>query len=120
MKRIVMSFVLFICLSGATGLIQAEETAPLKAVDISLDQATLKQGLGVFTDVCMGCHSLRYMTWKDLMDYKEIGLNRKAVDELRGDAPLNAHMMTGLALCRQICRSWRGRVKERVLISIRC
>jgi len=97
MKRITMSLILFICLSGGGGLIQAEETASLKAVDISLDQVTLKQGLGVFTDVCMGCHSLRYMTWKDMMDYKEIGLNRKAVDELRGDAPLNAHMMTGLS-----------------------
>jgi len=97
MKRIIVSFTLLLCLNGAAGLIHAEETPALKKANISLDQATLKKGLHVYTDVCMGCHSLRYMTWKNLMDYPEIGLSREEVDELREDAPLNARIMTDLS-----------------------
>ena len=97
MKKIIMSFALLLGLNSAAGVIQAEESIALKSVDISLDQDTLKEGLGVFTDVCMGCHSLRYMTWKNLMDYPEIGLSREEVDDLRGDAALNARMQTSLS-----------------------
>ncbi len=97
MKKIIMSFVLLLAMGGASGLSQAEESVALKSVDISLDRATLQKGLHVFTDVCMGCHSLRYITWKDLMDYPEIGLKREAVDELREDAPLNAPIKTSLS-----------------------
>jgi len=75
---------------------QAEEKIVLKTVNITLDQVTLKKGMSVFADACMGCHSLRYMTWKKLMDYPEIGFSRKEVDELRDDAPLNARIMTSL------------------------
>jgi len=97
MKKLILSFALLLCLNGVAGLAQAEENMALKSVDISLDQDTLKQGLSVFTDVCMGCHSLRYMTWKNLMDYPELGLTREEVDDLRGDAPLNSSMKTLLS-----------------------
>ena len=97
MKRIIMSLAFLFGLNGTVGIVQAEESAPLKPVDISLDQATIKKGLHVFTDVCMGCHSLRYMTWKKLMEYPEIGLSREEVDNLRDDAPLNAAMLTELS-----------------------
>jgi len=96
MKRVIMYFIVLVSLNVASGLAHAEDEVALKAVDISMDKATLKQGLHVFTDVCMGCHSLRYMTWKNLMDYPEIGLTRAEADELRGDAPLNTRMMTEL------------------------
>jgi len=86
-----------IWLIAGAGLAQAEEAEPLKQVELSMDQTTLKNGLNVFTDVCMGCHSLRYMTWKNLMDYPEIGLTREEMDELRGDAPINAPMKTSLS-----------------------
>jgi len=64
-------------------------------VDAS-DQAQIRRGLTVFTDVCMGCHSAKYVTYKDLMDYPEIGITRKQADELRGDKPLAAGMITDL------------------------
>ena len=97
MKRIIMSLAFLFGLNGSVGIVQAEESVPLKSVDISLDQATLKRGLHVFIDVCMGCHSLRYMTWKKLMEYPEIGLTREEVDDLRDDAPLNTAMLTELS-----------------------
>jgi cytochrome c1 len=97
MKKMMMCCAVLASLCTTIGLAQAEQEAPLKHVDIRMDQTTLKAGLSVFTDVCMGCHSLRYMTWKNLMDYPEIGLTREEVDDLRGDAPLNARMMTELS-----------------------
>jgi len=82
---------------STAGMALAEGEQALKPVSIILDQATLQKGLHVFTDVCMGCHSLRYMTWKNLMDYPEIGMIREDVDELRGDAPLTARMLASLS-----------------------
>jgi len=96
MKGTMAWFALLAWMCVGAGLAQAEDADALKPVKITMDQKTLQKGLHVFTDVCMGCHSLRYVTWKDLMDYPEIGLSRKDVDELRGDAPLNARMMTQL------------------------
>ena len=65
-------------------------------VDVT-DQEQIRRGLTVFTDVCMGCHSAVYVTYKGLMDYPEIGLSREAVDELRGEHPLAAGMVTDLS-----------------------
>jgi len=97
MKRMMMCFAVLVSFSTGMGFAEAESEESLKEVTVSMDQATLKKGLSVFTDVCMGCHSLRYMTWNNLMDYPEIGLSRNEVDDLRGDAPLNARMMTSLS-----------------------
>ncbi|MDQ6999694.1 MAG: cytochrome c1, partial [Mariprofundus sp.] len=51
----------------------------LKHADIDVtDQEQIRRGLTVVTDVCMGCHSAVYVTYKGLMDYPEIGLSREA------------------------------------------
>jgi len=70
----------------------------LKHAEIDVtDQEQIRRGLTVFTDVCMGCHSAVYVTYKGLMDYPEIGLSREAVDELRGEHPLTAGLVTDLS-----------------------
>ncbi|RMG91641.1 MAG: cytochrome c1, partial [Zetaproteobacteria bacterium] len=61
------------------------------------DQEQLRRGLTVFTEVCMGCHSAKYVTYKNLMDYPELALSREEVDELRGDKPLTAGLITDLS-----------------------
>ena len=72
--------------------------AALKHAEIDVtSQDQIRRGLTVFTDVCMGCHSAKYVTYKGLMDYPEIGLTREEVDELRGDKPLTSGMITDLA-----------------------
>ena len=71
--------------------------AHLEEANISLDQETLRKGLEVFTDVCMGCHSAKYVTYRGLMDYPEIGLSREQVDELRGDKALLSGLLTELS-----------------------
>ena len=65
-------------------------------VDVT-DQEQLRRGLTVFTDVCMGCHSAKYLTYRGLIDYPELGLSREAVDELRGDKSLMSGMISDLS-----------------------
>lgn len=70
----------------------------LKHVDVDVtDQAQLRRGLTVFTDICMGCHSAKYVTYKGLMDYPELGISRELADELREDRPLASGMVTDLS-----------------------
>ena len=65
-------------------------------VDVA-NQEQLLRGLTVFTDVCMGCHSAKYITYKGLMDYPELGINRELADELRGEKPMMSGMITDLS-----------------------
>jgi len=66
-------------------------------IDVT-DQEQIRRGLTVFTDVCMGCHSAKYITFRGLMDYPEIGLTREAVDELRGDKSLMSGLVSDLTV----------------------
>ncbi len=61
------------------------------------NQEQLLRGFTVFTDVCMGCHSAKYVTYKGLMDYPELGINRELADELRGDNALTSGLNTELS-----------------------
>jgi len=75
-----------------------EHGVALKHAEVDVtDQAQLRRGLTVFTEVCMGCHSAVYVTYKGLMDYPELGLSREAVDELRGEHPIAAGLVTDLS-----------------------
>ena len=70
----------------------------LKHATVSVtDQEQIRRGLTVFTDICMGCHSAKYITYKGLMDYPEIGISREVVDELRGDKPLTSGLISDLS-----------------------
>lgn len=84
----------------AAGPVQANEGhgVALKHAKVdTTDQEQLRRGLTVFTEVCMGCHSAKYVTYKNLMDYPELALSREEVDELRGDKPLTAGLITDLS-----------------------
>ena len=65
------------------------------SVDVT-DREQLLRGLTVFSEVCMGCHSAKYVTYKGLMDYPELGISREMADELRGDKSLMSGMLTEL------------------------
>jgi len=71
--------------------------AHLKHAEIDVtNQEQLRRGLTVFTDVCMGCHSAKYITYRGLMAYPELGLTREEVDELRGDRSLMSGMISDM------------------------
>lgn len=75
----------------------SEHAVKLKDAHVSMDKSTLRKGLDVFTTVCMGCHSAKYVTYRDLMDYPELGLSRKQVDDLRGDKSILSGLDTDLS-----------------------
>ncbi|OIO69187.1 MAG: cytochrome c1 [Zetaproteobacteria bacterium CG12_big_fil_rev_8_21_14_0_65_55_1124] len=90
------------CMSLALALpfgVQANEGGvALKHAEVDASShEQINRGLTVFTEVCMGCHSAKYVTYKGLLDYPEIGLTREAVDELRGDRPITSGLITDLS-----------------------
>jgi len=98
LKNILMAMVAMTSLMVSGAVQASEHGVALKHAEIDVtDQEQLRRGLTVFTEVCMGCHSAKYVTYKGLMDYPELGLSRDVVDELRGDKPLAAGMITDLS-----------------------
>jgi len=97
MKKLILSLAAsaLLILPGQT--LASEGGNALKHAHISMDKETLRRGLEVFTNVCMGCHSAKYVTYRDLMDYPELSLTREEVDALRGDAALLDGLRTQLA-----------------------
>jgi len=72
--------------------------AALKHASIDVtNQEQLLRGLTVFTEVCMGCHSAKYVTFKGLMDYPELGISREMADELRGEKSMMHGLTTDLS-----------------------
>ena len=97
MKTTRFSLIACLMLMLAPVMASASGGVAVKHTDITFDQETLRSGLQVFTDVCMGCHAAKYVTYRNLMDYPEIGLTREEVDELRGDKALMSGLITELS-----------------------
>jgi ubiquinol-cytochrome c reductase cytochrome c1 subunit len=95
--HITLATLLFVALSPLAASASSGQGHELKQANISMDQATLRKGLQVFTDVCMGCHSAKYLRYGSLISYPELGLSREEVDELRGSHPLTDGMETDLS-----------------------
>ena len=66
----------------------------LAAVKLERSPETLKRGAEVVTGVCMGCHSLRYVKYRDL---KAIGFSDTALDKLRGAQGLDDPLLSALS-----------------------
>jgi len=97
MKRMPwLAAILGIIIASAPAAAFAEGTLPLKHPHITMDKKTLQEGAEVFVNICMGCHSAKFMTYGDLMHYPEIGMTRKQVDAIRGSKSLIAGMTTAL------------------------
>jgi len=75
-----------------------EGGAHLKHAEVDVtNHEQLRRGLTVFADVCMGCHSAKYLTYSGLMLYPELGLTRAEVDDLRGENSLMSGMISDLS-----------------------
>ncbi len=94
--RIVLIVGMIIFFTGLPAF-ASEDGIKLKHTDITMDRDTLRRGLAVFTETCMGCHSAKYVTYRDLMDYPELGLSREDVDDLRGERSMLSGLFTELA-----------------------
>jgi len=92
MKQVIVSFFIvvlgvFVSASSQAGTTEVA-LKPIK-VDRSLD--SLRRGAQVVFDTCMRCHSLRYITYRDLLD---MGLSKDEVDALRGDRGMGEYLQT--------------------------
>jgi len=83
MKKNLIALLAGIALLAATPGVEAREGGrPLLSAESTLNPTVLKRGLAVFTAVCMGCHSLKYLHYRDLLR-APFSLPRKQVDEIR-------------------------------------
>jgi cytochrome c1 len=60
----------------------AASDAALRKVTLPTDTQSLQRGAETVTSVCMGCHSLKYIKYRDLLG---IGIPQDQVDTLRAD-----------------------------------
>lgn len=99
MTKFVMAVVAAMVMGFSSQAVASGGGAALEHANIDVtDQEQIRRGLTVFTDVCMGCHSAKYLTYRGLMAYPEIGLTREAVDELRGEKSLMSGMISDLSI----------------------
>ena len=81
MNKILLAVGTITALMFSTPVLASGGGAHLQHAEIDVsDQKQIQRGLMVFTDVCMGCHSAKYVTYRGLMAYPEIGLTRIEVD----------------------------------------
>ena len=97
LKQILLSLTASVALLTSGLAVASGGGMALKHANVDVtNQEQLLRGLTVFTDVCMGCHSAKYLSYKGLMDYPELGISREMADELRGENALMSGMMTDL------------------------
>lgn len=63
----------------------AEEELPLHKIEVASDLPTLERGAETVMTVCVGCHSLKYVRFRNLA---VLGINKSKVDEWRGTSPM--------------------------------
>ena len=99
MTKFLMAAVAAMVMGFSSQAVAAGGGAALEHANVDTsDQEQIRRGLNVFTDVCMGCHSAKYVTYRGLMAYPEIGLTREEVDELRGEKSLMDGLVTDLSI----------------------
>lgn len=76
----------------ATSVLAAE--AELEKINVATDVQTVDKGLDAFVTNCHSCHSMKYIKYRDLV---ELGIDKKKVDELRGDQPMGAALMAQMS-----------------------
>jgi len=81
-----LRFGLFILLCMATWEVSAE-------VDIPHDLEAVQKGAETATNVCMGCHSLKFVRYEDL---SQLGFTDKQLDDLRGSKSLKEHLQADM------------------------
>jgi len=78
-------------LSGLVVMAAAGASAvPLADVRIAADPGSIHRGAETVVTVCMNCHSLKYIKFRDLLD---VGVKRDSLDLWKGDKDLNASLI---------------------------
>lgn len=79
------------CLIATSALASEVE---LKTVKVSHDVQTLERGVDALMTNCHSCHSLKYITYRDLV---VAGIDAKKVDAWRGDQPMSSALLSQMS-----------------------
>ncbi len=82
-----MRTVLFGLLAGAA--LSAHAEAKLQEIEVATDVAALERGAETVATLCGGCHSLKYVKYRDLL---QLGVAKEKVDAWRNAEPLDASL----------------------------
>jgi len=82
-------FMTLLALCCIAAQVQATE-AKLEKIKAGTDVQTLERGAEALMTDCHSCHSLRYIKYRDLVS---MGIDKKKVDDWRGDQPLEAALL---------------------------
>ena len=63
---------------------------PLADIRIASDDASIRRGAETVVTMCMNCHSLKYIKYRDLLD---IGVERDSLDLWKGDRDLGSSLI---------------------------
>lgn len=88
-KRASFALLLFAPLS----VFAASSDHPLRDLDVDRSEASLQRGFHVVNEVCMLCHNLKYIKYRNL---KEIGFSEEEVNQIRGEKEMADFLKTTL------------------------
>ncbi|MEJ1958947.1 MAG: cytochrome c1 [Nitrosomonadales bacterium] len=88
MKRL---FVLVLCWLACSAW--GETEVPLNKVNVATDLPTVARGAETVMTVCVGCHSLKYIRFRELV---KLGVDKDKVDGWRGANPMGATIASQL------------------------
>ncbi|MGO8755235.1 MAG: cytochrome c1 [Gallionellaceae bacterium] len=80
MRGIVFALCWFAC------SVHAAAALPLQTIQVATDLPTLENGAETVMTVCVGCHSLKYVRFRNLAN---LGIVKDKVDEWRGNNPMS-------------------------------
>jgi ubiquinol-cytochrome c reductase cytochrome c1 subunit len=90
-----LGFGFFIFLGISAALVTAKASVGVMAdVDITQPPEELRHGAETIINVCLGCHSLKYLKYGDL---SQLGFTEKEVDTLRNGKSLKEPLQTDMA-----------------------
>jgi len=82
MKKLLASMILCCCASPLWAT-----DAKLENIQVDTSPAAIERGVDDLMNNCHSCHTLKYITYRDLARF---GIDKKKIDEWRGDQPLDA------------------------------
>jgi len=81
-------FVLMLCSLSLP--VMASETK-LEQIELETGISAVQRGAETLMNACHGCHGLKYLKYRDLANF---GMDRKKIDEWRGDQPLDTSLIS--------------------------
>lgn len=91
MRGLRIRILIFLCVAAVQSIAGAAELA---AVDIPQTPEALRSGAETVANVCLACHSLKYLKYGDL---SQLGFGGKDLDTLRNGKSLNESLLTDMA-----------------------